>query len=140
MPTYENMVIEAEKAVGSVKDPELKRVAFEKVLETLLASLNTEGEKHEPISQAVRSEKKLDHSKIAARRSGPKAYLEELIEENYFHKPKTIAETRAELGNRGHHIPVTTLSGPLQSLCKSKKLRRQKMNGNGKNVYSYTNW
>lgn len=32
-PDYEEMIKEAEKAVAPVKDPELKRIAFEKILD-----------------------------------------------------------------------------------------------------------
>ena len=35
-PDYSSLVADAEKAVQSVKDPELKRIAFQKVLDDLL--------------------------------------------------------------------------------------------------------
>ena len=35
---YAELVAKAEKTVAAVKDPELKRVAFQKVLDDLLAS------------------------------------------------------------------------------------------------------
>ena len=75
--------------------------------------------------------------------SGPKAYVRELIEEGFFKKPKTIAEVRAELGNRGHHIAITSLSGPLQKLCQERALRRHKgtSDGNGKKTtFNYSEW
>ncbi len=33
---YSQLLVEAEQAVAAIKDPELKRVAFEKILDTLL--------------------------------------------------------------------------------------------------------
>lgn len=41
---YAELVTQAEKAVGSVQDPELRRVAFQKVLDDLLGSASQEGE------------------------------------------------------------------------------------------------
>jgi hypothetical protein len=64
-----------------------------------------------------------------------------MIEDAFFTKPKTISEVKAELENRGHHIPLTSLSGPLQKLCQAKKLRRQKVEGKGKKrPFAYSNW
>ncbi len=58
--------------------------------------------------------------------TGPKGYVRELIDDGFFKKPKTIAEVKAELANRGHHIALTSLSGPLQTLCQDRLLRRHK--------------
>ena len=72
---------------------------------------------------------------------GPKGYVRELAQDGFFKKPKTIAEVKAELANRGHHIALTSLSGPLQHLCQERVLRRQKAKtgekGN-KAAYSYS--
>jgi hypothetical protein len=37
-PDYAQLVAQAEKAVAAVTDPELKRIAFQKVLDDLLAA------------------------------------------------------------------------------------------------------
>lgn len=64
-----------------------------------------------------------------------------MADEGFFKKPKTIAQVKAELENRGHHIPLTSLSGPLQKLCQHRVLRRQRSKGNGKKmVFTYTEW
>lgn len=60
-----------------------------------------------------------------------------MVDDGFFDRPKTISEVKAELENRGHHIPLTSLSGPLQKLCKKKVLRRQKPDGK---TFSYSNW
>jgi hypothetical protein len=74
-------------------------------------------------------------------RGGPTQYIQELIGDGFFRKPKTISEVKAELGNRGHHIAVTSLSGPLQNLCKAKVLRRQKLKAPGKKqTFAYSVW
>ena len=141
---YTALVAEAEAAVASVKDPELRRVAFEKILETLLdqgsAGSPQEGtklKKRQPRKMAARSGKKMTAPK------GPKARVVELIDEGFFKQQRTIADVKAELANRGHHIALTSLSGPLQSLTQERRLRRQKTTGSrkdAKSTYVYSNW
>lgn len=136
---------EAEAAVASVKDPELKRVAFDKILTALLEQ-QSEGSAKAPASKA----KGASSSKAPAQKStapaqgrrGPKAYIESLIEDDFFNQQRTIAEVKAELANLGHHVALTSLSGPLQTLTQERKLRRQKATGdNGaKSTYAYPNW
>jgi hypothetical protein len=124
-------VAEAEKAVAAIKDAELKRAAFEKVLEHLLGSGPVPGKEGMSRQRPAPSGK--------AKR-GPRAYLEELIEDGFFKKPRGLSEVKAELANRGHHIPRTSLSGPLQNLCKQRRLRRQKGIASDKDAFGYTNW
>lgn len=137
-PDYPKLVAQAESAVAAVKDPELKRAAFEKVMDDLLAAAQTEtpaGKPRRSKSTPVASERK------AAKAGGPQAYVEELVTEGFFKKPKTLALVKAELENRGHHIPFTSLSGPLQKLCQRKMLRRQRAAGKGnKQTFSYSEW
>ena len=140
---YEELVAQAERAVKSVRDAELRRVAFEKILDDLLGK---------PAAQAARragSAKRPSASQESPprgrgsgqRRQGPQGHVESLIGDRFFAKPKTIAELKAELENRGHHIPLTSLSGPLQKLCQRKILRRQKSNTRGKKqTFVYSNW
>jgi hypothetical protein len=95
-PKYAEVVTQAEQAVASVKDPELKRVAFQKVLEHLLTSdmVASSSKRAERRDQSAQPKK---HK--AANDAGPKSYIKEMVEEGFFKKPKTISETRTELGN-----------------------------------------
>ncbi len=135
---YSELVAKAEAAVASVKDPELKRVAFQKILDDLLASgTSSAGRK---ASAPPRMSSGRETSK-ESKRAGPQAYVEEIVAEGFFKKPKTIAQVKAELENRGHHIPLTSLSGPLQKLCRRKVLRRQKAKTSGKKqTFAYSRW
>lgn len=144
--SYARMAAEAEEAVAAVKDPELRRVAFEKILTTLL-----EGKSGG--AGASRSKSKVKQAKSGSvggtpqstskAKKGPKARIEELINEGFFKKQQTIAQVKAELANRGYHIALTSLSGPLQRLTRAKCLRRQKVKANkkgSKTTYAYSNW
>lgn len=125
-------VAEAESAVASVKDPELRRAAFEKVLQHLLESQGG------PVKTIKSSAAGPSKTKSAA--AGPTGRIADLIDDGFFKKPRSIAEVKAELANRGHHIALTALSTPLQRLCKAKRLRRQKGTASGGGGYGYTNW
>lgn len=134
---YAALVAKAEKAVAAVKDPDLKRIAFQKVLDNLLSEGAVSDET--PALQKKAQKKTTQKAKSTpSGSSGPKAYVEGLIEEKFFKKPKTISQVKAELENLGHHIPITSLSGPLQRLCQQRRLRRQKLADSG--TYAYSEW
>ncbi len=139
-PNYKELVAEAEAAVAAVKDPELRRAAFEKILEQLLGHGHPQSSSL-PKAAKERAAPARSLEKKKSRR-GPRGYVEELIDDEFFAHQKTLAEVKAELANRGHHVPITGLSGPLQNLCQAKRLRRQKNKADGKkkNVYAYSNW
>jgi hypothetical protein len=52
--------------------------------------------------------------------------LDELIDAKFFTKPKGMGEIQDRLADLGHHYPLTSLSGPLQSHVRARKLRRFK--------------
>ncbi len=136
---YQEFAKKAEAAVKGVKDPALRRVAFEKVLDDLLSHGQS---KTKSIAAGNKFAKKIPAStKIGAKPHGPQGHVQELVDEGFFKKPKTITEVKAELENRGHHIPRTSLSGPLQVLCQRRILRRQKKKTTGKKeTYCYSLW
>lgn len=128
---YAELVAQAERAVAAVKDPELRRAAFEKVFDDLLGGGRRSFRPKEAKAAPTRT---------ARKKAGPQGYVEELAGDGFFRKPKTIAQVKAELENRGHHIPLTSLSGPLQKLCQRKALRRQRAKSGNKQTFSYSNW
>jgi hypothetical protein len=135
---YPELVDQAEKAVAGVKDPELRRIAFQKILDDLLGGSTPSTARQQPMSK--KHPISTGRPKRAAK-GGPQAYVEELITDGFFKKPKTIAQVKAELENRGHHIPLTSLSGPLQKLCQRRALRRQRVKTSGKKqTFAYSHW
>lgn len=130
---YSKLASTAEAAVSGIKDPELKRVAFEKILNDMLS---TSSHSKELVSQK-KTTRKSSGSSPRKKGGGPTAYIEELVAEGYFSKKRSISDVKTELENRGHHIPITSLSGPLQGLCKKRALRREKSDGQ---TFTYSNW
>jgi hypothetical protein len=142
---YTALAKEAEAAVAAVKDPELKRLAFEKILQTMLDGGSFGSTKPADKEKKTANGPRPSTVSRQSRRpqGGPKTRIETLVDDGFFKKPKTIAEVKAELANRGHHIALTSLSGPLQKLTQDRRLRRQKMASKGKGskaAYAYSNW
>lgn len=145
-PDYAAIVAEAEKAVSAVNDPELKQAAFVKVLDTLLSAASEQSsdsseldEGDEP-SKKHKATKKKAAPKQVKRSSGPIGYIKELIDEGFFRTQRSIAAVKTELGNRGHHIPLTSLSGPFQRLCQQRLLRREKKTVGNKTIFVYSKY
>jgi len=84
-------------------------------------------------SRVAKDAKALTDNMLKAR-SGIGGLLDELISDQFFKKPKGIGEVRKQLGNMGHHYPLTSLSGPLMGYVRKRKLRRFKESG--KYVYN----
>jgi hypothetical protein len=142
---YGVLAAEAEAAVAAVKDPELRRVAFEKILATLLEKEHSPQPSGPQTAKTQKSRQSTRKQAVGTPKPqlGPKAHIEELIRDDFFVEQRTIAEVKAELANRGRHIPLTSLSGPLQKLTQERRLRRQKVVSNGKRAkttYAYSNW
>jgi len=106
-PNYAELVSKAEEAVAAVKDPELRRIAFQKVLDDLLGTNTISASSSTP---AAKKRSSTNKKKRASSRRGPQTYIRALVDEDFFKKPKTISQVKAELENRGHHIPITSLS------------------------------
>lgn len=60
------------------------------------------------------------------RKTGLGGHVSELIDGDFFNKPRGLAEIKAALEEHGHHYPVTTLSPALLRLVRRKELRRIK--------------
>jgi hypothetical protein len=106
----------AESWVSGVKDPELRKIAFGKVLDSLLL-LAKRDTRPGPGSGKVAAPKQRS-------KGGPSTYIEDLCSEGFFQKAATLSDVRRELVNRGHSIPLASSGDPMQRLCKRKVLRR----------------
>ncbi len=132
---YSEKFQEAEKAVSSIKDEKLKSIAFERLINHILSNeaTKTNGKKVKNVKEKAGegAKKKIE---------GPKAWLIELVDENFFHAPKSSNDIREELEARGHHLNATDLTFPLQKLCHEKRLRRKKITRDSKEVLHWVNW
>jgi hypothetical protein len=142
---------DAEKAVSGIKNEKLREIAFEKLVSHLLTGKQSrpsgkdddDEEEEKPARTRKKSKAKPSSSTTSKpKSSGPKAWLMELIEEDFFKTPKSSSDIREELETRSHHLSPTDLTNPLQTLCHEKKLRRKKnaSEDGGKSKLHWVNW
>jgi len=135
------LAAQAEAAVARVKDTELRKVAYDRILASLLAEDEApRGRSNAPVKRPDQPPKA--SSVKPRKRVGPKGHVQQLVAEGFFKKQKNIADVKAELARRGHHIPLTSLSGPLQALTQARQLRRERTSKGaaGKNGWAYSEW
>lgn len=132
------IVSEAEKAVNNIADSELKQIAFDRILEHLL-------EIGLPKSDAGPKKTRVSTAKVektSSSKSGPKTWIQELVDEGFFKTPRTNSVIRKALDERGHILEATNLTSPLDRLVTEKVLRRKKMpaEDGGKDQVHWHNW
>ena len=91
------------------------------------------------VVKEVKGEAKSERSKAKKpNQRGSKAtvpsLVEELRQEGFFKKAKTLTDVRKRLADLGHTYPRTALSGPLRGEVRHRRLRRFKEKG--KYVYA----
>src|SRR3989304_1117576 len=116
----EGQVFEALRIAGKVEDPELRKIAFDRVLECVLRSeTQTRRSGHVPSRASGQIEE-------AADKPGPKAWLLELVKEGFFGERRSAAQIVEALRERGHFVSHEDLTRQLPKLAEEKLLRRKK--------------
>ncbi|EPG72427.1 hypothetical protein LEP1GSC058_0202 [Leptospira fainei serovar Hurstbridge str. BUT 6] len=147
---YQEIIGKAESSVSKVADPKLKEVAFGIMLKHLLSGDDVEvdpegiprvkGKKANAKSKKANGQKPASSS--SSKKLGPKARLDELVDENYFKQPRNMSNMLEILSERGVIYKQSDLTRPLDALMAEKKLRRKKMKvgQSSKENWFYTNW
>jgi hypothetical protein len=81
--------------------------------------------KHKPVSSrwsSLASKPKKGRGEIPG-------LIDALKSEEFFKSPKGLSDVQAKLAEIGHHYPLTTLSGAMQTQSKNRNLRRFKQGG-----------
>jgi len=120
---------EIEEQVSVIKDPELKKVAFERLMDSLSTTKKTKTKsKKEPKGTKKRTV-------IKSSRPGPKKILTELLNSDFFNTPKKTLEIRSHLKLKtGHDYKSKHLSVSLLRMLREDQLTRDK---NEKNQYEW---
>lgn len=134
-----NILKKAEDAVQEVKDDQLKKIAFERVVDFLLQTSMSHTKVKVQKTEKSKSTKKTSK---AIKSDGPLAWLRELVDEDFFSKQKSMGNILEELNKRSHILKQTDLTSPLRTLCHEKKLRRDKLSSEegDKKVLHWFNW
>lgn len=139
MINYSELAAKAESEAAAVKDPELRKIAFERILAALMiGATGPANAVRKTKATAAKARPEPTAKKVS---KGPMAYIQAMVSDGYFAAQREIGAVKDELGNRGHHIPRTSLSAPLQRLTQMKVLRRHKQAGaRGKQTFVYSNY
>jgi hypothetical protein len=133
-------VREAEEATAAMKDPELRKIAFSKILDHLLGGPK-EVHGAPKIRRASRKREKPLRSGPSPQ-EGPMTWLEDLIREGFFDVPKLSGDILGKLAEQGHHLQLSNITWQLQQLVRQRKLRRQKKqeSASKKATWVYSRW
>ena len=121
----------AEHAVRDMQDGPLKIAAFQTILEKLLASPEE--------SRRATGTGKPRKATPAADSNSLRGRILTLKTDDYFQAQRGLGDVREELGKRGWHYPLTTLSGAMQVLTRRRELRREQVSKGGKRSWMYSN-
>jgi hypothetical protein len=127
----------AEKAVEGMTDPALKVKAFEQVFGKLLSSVDagdSRADEHQP-----RPRRAGRVTTLPKESDSLPGRLLRLREDGFFAEQRSLSEIREELGSRGWHYPLTTLSGAMQKCVRSRELRRERGKVGNKKIWKYAN-
>jgi len=132
------IILDAEQAVSNIADSELKKIAFDRVLERLLQTGSVKS--REGVQEVGHSKDR--NGKDNSSKPGPKTWIRELVNDGFFKTPKTNSAIRTALDERGHILKATDLTNPLASLVNEQVLRRKKMpaEDGGKDQVHWHNW
>jgi|SRR5438876_1628722 len=130
----------AEEATADIKDPELRKIAFSKILDHLLGGATEVRE----APQIPRGPRKLEKPIRSAPspQEGPMTWLEDLIREGFFDVPKPSGDILGKLAEQGHHLRLSNITWQLRQLVRQRKLRRQKKQESAgkKATWVYSKW
>jgi hypothetical protein len=126
----------AELAVEGMTDPSLKVKAFEQIFARLLDATET---RERPATSGRRRPGRGRAPAAASRSDTLLGRLLVLRDDSFFKSQRSLSDIREELGSRGFHYPLTTLSGAMQRLVRNRELRRERVKSGAKKTYKYAN-
>jgi alkanesulfonate monooxygenase SsuD/methylene tetrahydromethanopterin reductase-like flavin-dependent oxidoreductase (luciferase family) len=126
----------AESAVEGMADPSLKLKAFEQIFAKLLDGADPS---ERPTITSRRPSGRARTPAVASRPETLIGRLRALRDDGFFGSQRTLSDIREELGSRGFHYPLTTLSGVMQKLVRNRELRRERVKSGRKKTYKYAN-
>lgn len=136
-----DIVSQTEKLVGTITEPELRRIAFDRILEHLLKTGMATVDAKPKIGRTKAPKDRIAKTK-GSTKPGPKIWIQELVDEGFFENHQSSAAIREALDERGHILQATDLTYPLASLVEEKVLRRKKITSEdrGKSQVHWYNW
>jgi hypothetical protein len=126
----------AEASVADMAEGPMKTAAFQTILSQLVQrALSIDA--REINAASGRAAKK---GKNEPRSSGTTGRLLSLIDEGFFDQPRSLAEIKQVLAEKGFHYRLEDLGTPLTRLVQRRHLRRNQAALGGKKVWRYSNY
>jgi len=127
-------------ATDKISDPQLRGIAFGKVLDHLFV-----GQPIEPslcIGQGSSAQPHPPGGANSPSRDGPNAWVHSLFAEGFFSKSRSLAEVTEAVRAQGHNVESKNVTAPLEKLIQSKTLRRERKadDVSKRGVWMYSNY
>lgn len=129
----------AQTVTAGIADPQLRSVAFGKVLDHLIASPT--GPVTLTRARVAKSPRPKSARAPRAPHDGPTAWVEALRSEGFFAAPKSLADLTEAVCARGHKVESKNVTEPLEKLVRAKILKRERKPSEGekRGVWMYVN-
>jgi hypothetical protein len=126
----------AEHCVADMPDGILKTAAFETILMGLIQRLPYSS--RSKISDVAPERAPIRSG--ASITSGTTGRLLSLLDEGFFREPRSLADVRAILGEKGWRYQLEDLGTPMARLVRRRLLRRARAEDAGKKIWRYSNY
>jgi hypothetical protein len=136
---FKRSVQVALEASASISDPDLRRIAFDRIL---TESLRRSEATPPAASAGVGSSHRGPPRSRSEAPPGPSHWVDDLLEDEFFTKPRTIADVVDAVRAAGHNVLSKDVTYPLSRLVQQKGLRREKglLNDTRRSVWVYRNY
>jgi hypothetical protein len=130
----------AQSVTQGIGDPQLRGIAFGKVLERLLAGEPLALTPH--VEHPRPSPSQPQKVAVPPGREGPNAWIAALVAEGFFSKSQSLADVTEAVRARGHNVESKNVTAPLEKLLQTKVLRRERTaSGTAKRgLWMYSNY
>lgn len=130
------ILIKAEELTEVVRDPQLRKIAFEQVIRHLL------GEHEPPLRRSKPRIQSQERLAPQPSKPGPKAWIKDLIDESFFSEPRSTKQILQALAERGRVLETKDITWQLSQLVKDKVFRRKKRTeeADKRPVWFYSRW
>lgn len=122
---YAEIAARAEKAVQSVEDQDLRRIAFDRILQQMLEGLGADAPPLSHPERKVSTAKRFSTQRSS--KEGPTGWLEGLIKDGFFDEEQGQREILEKLGERGRELQDSQITQQLLSLVRRGLLKRRKV-------------
>ena len=125
----------AEAAVADMPDNDFKIATYQTILAQLVQHALARDSQELKTASA-----QFSTAKLGRKPAGTTSRILSLIDEGFFDQPRSLAEIRETLADKGFHYRLEDLGTPLTRMVQRKHLRRSQASFRGKQVWRYSNY